>query len=333
MITIEQLIPGNEIIVNDTTTTILTGHYDDPELGLMIKTSKYPGGFPAAKHALPGQQVETVPAVIFEVAIIDKEDPVKITAALIREKAKPLMALTIDSIFDEDGYEKVKKAKTKAVKMRTAIKAKEDEVLKTIKTRHGEEIKVVTDYTAELYTACLEAQNDLQGKLDKIDKERKEASDKLAEEKKAKTDGRNAKMYELGMMFNGTAFFNFGKNIPQDVLHAMADDKYAELLVEIEGLSMEQGVTGTAPLTVPPIEPKAPVKSFGGGWGSPSPKVYETPVMEAATKPEYPNTIYSKEINGMVFYLTKGKITTTGAEVVTNERVADSGVYVQIVKL
>lgn len=321
---IEELKAGTEVLhKSGKTTTVLTGHYEDQELGWMLKTSLFPGGMPLTDFTIPGQQVETVPSVIFEVAVIDKEDPVKITAALIREKAKPLMALTIDSIFDDDAYEKVKKAKTKAVKMRTAIKAKEDEVLKTMKTRHGEEIKLVTDYTAELYTACLEAQNDLQGKLDKIDKERKEASDKLAEEKKAKTDGRNAKMYELGMMFNGTAFFNFGKNIPQDVLHAMADDKYAELLVEIEGLSMEQGVTGTAPLPVPPVvEPKSPVQSFGGGWGSPATK----------SEPKVVNRVFENEvhrsiINGITIILTKGKLTNPDDMVLVNDRIMDSGIY------
>lgn len=356
MINIETLTAGDSVIhKTGKHTTVLTGHYEDTELGWMIKTSLFPGGIPItdfmpAEHATAmANQVE--PSVIFEVAIVEKEDPVKITAKLIREKAAPLMALTIESIFDEKRYEAVKKAKQKAVKMRTAIKSKEDEVLKAIKTRHGEEIKQVTDYTAELYIACLEAQNDLQGKLDKVDKERKEAADKISEEKKAKTDGRDAAMYARGMKFNGTGFMEYGKYIGQDVLHAMSDEKYVELLVEIDGLSMEQAATGTAAVPAAVPEPARAQDNPGFGWapnkatpGNPNPggRVVNNNMWPHSVQDEtldktdrvYDTAIYERAIPelGARLIITNGTIEAEPDAIVANDCIKESYYFVQIVR-
>lgn len=356
MINVETLTAGTSVIhKSGKHTTVLTGHYEDPGLGWMIKTSLFPGGMPItdfmlAEHATTMAN-QIAPPVIFEVAIIEKEEPVKITAKLIREKAAPLMALTIENIFDEKGYDAVKKAKQKAVKMRTAIKSKEDEVLKAIKTRHGSEIKEVTDYTAELYTACLEVQNDLQVKLDKVDKERKDAADKLAEDKKAKTEGRDKQMFALGMKFNGTGFMEYGKYIGQDVLHAMSDEKYAELLVEIEGLSMEQGVTGTAPAPAAVPEAKPVQGSTGFGWmpnqptpGNPNPggKVVNNNMWPHSVQDEnldkadrvYTTAIYERAIAelGVRIIITSGVIEPEVDALVSNDRIKESSYYLQIVR-
>lgn len=343
MINVETLTAGTSVIHNSgKTTTVLTGHYEDPSLGWMIKTSLFPGGMPLVDFMLTEHATamanQVLPSVIFEVAIIEKEEPLKITAKLIREKAAPLMALTIDSIFDEKGYEAVKKAKQKAVKMRTAIKAKEDEVLKAIKTRHSNEIKEVTDYTGELYIACMEAQNDSQSKLDKIDKERQEVADKLAEDKKAKTEGRDKAMYALNMKFNGTGFMEYGKYIAQDVLHAMSDEKYAELITDIEGLSMEQSATGTVPAPVPPAAPQPQQRSVGYGRPAASPtpaNTGSTTVMNGAVADQvYETAIYERSIAelGVRIIITNGVIEAEPDALISNDRIKESSYFLQVVR-
>lgn len=329
MITLEQAIPGTEVTVNGDTTTILTGHYVEERLGLMIKTSKFPGGYPADKHEPVGTKAVAVQPITFEISIIEKEDPVKLTVALVTDKLKPLYDLKIDNYLDEAGYSAVKAGKNKAVKARTAIQAKEKDVIAAIKATHATELAKVTDYTAELYKVCLDAQNDLQGKMDKADKERTAEANRLAEEKKARTEARDNKMFALGMKFNGKGFMEYGKYIDQEVLHAMAEDKYIELLVEIEGLQMEQGITGKESIAI---------KTFSSGMNpdsSPSEMpAYGPRVMPNAkvSKREYPTAVYEREVEGLRIIITKETVEGDSNTLVSNDRILNSYYYLQIVK-
>jgi hypothetical protein len=330
MITLEQCIPGTEVIVNGQTTTILTGHYDDQELGPMIKTSLYPGGYPLSKHSLPGEPTEvteTLPVVIFTGVILDEKEPVKFTPELIRTKSADLLKLTIKDIFDEAGLKAVKAAKQKIVKTRTAIEKIEASEKGKMKVKHDAEKKELTDYAETLYAACREGETDLQTKINTHEAEKAAAAKKLDDDKKAKTAGRNAKMFELGMLFNGFQFSNYGKSIAEGVLHAMTDEKYAELLVEIEGLSMEHGVTGA--VSTPVVEPKAePQGAYVSGWGSPASKggspstVAETPVNRV-----FENEVHRRQINGVTIILTKGKLTNPDDMILVNDRIMESAIY------
>lgn len=328
MITLEEAIPGAQVFVNGDTTTILTGHYIEEKVGLMIKTAKFPGGYPAHMHNPLGAKPVGAPPVTFEISIIEKEEPVKLTVALVTDKLKPLYDLKIDNYLDEKGYEECKKGKNKAVKARTAIKKKEDEVLAAIKARHATEIAQVTDYTAELYKVCLDAQNDLQAKMDKADKDRTAEANRLAEEKKARTEARDNKMFALGMKYNGKGFMEYGKYIDQEVLHAMAEDKYNELLVEIEGLQMEEGVTGKASIAIPVgMEGKAEAPKMGTMYGGAS-----VAYTVKETKREYPTAVYEREVEGLRIIITKETVEGDSNTLVSNDRILNSYYYLQIVK-
>ena len=324
MITIEQIKPGMTIMYEGKETTVLQGSYEDPSLGLMIKTSKFPGGYPQDKYELSGeiQTAEVIAPVTFELALIDEVEPVKITAELIRQKVKPLTDLKIASIFDDKGYAEVKKAVTKTVKLRTSVEAQEKALLKEYKTTYDTKKKEVTDYTDELYKACREAQTALEAKLTTIDNEKKIAADKLANEEKERTEGREAKMYEAGLTFNGQAFVGYGKVITKNSLHSLGQEAFDGLVTELEVLQLEQGVTG---------EVKATPEHNIGGAGS-SFTVRPASSFDAIDEVKYPTALYEKEYNGIRFVLTKGVIDSPEpTAVVINDRVAESGVYVQVI--
>ena len=330
---LEQLPPGAEVvhIKSGKTTTVLRGHYEEPGIGWMLKTSLFPGGYPTTEFVMPEYPEETAvqpeepQGITFEIAIIEKEEPVKLTAELVRQKLKPLYDLTIENYLDEDGYNEVKKGKNKAVKARTSIEKKEKEVLGAIKARHATEIKQVTDYTAELYKVCLEAQNDLQAKLDKADKDKQAEADRLAEERKQKTEAREAKMFELGLTWNGVSFVGYGKPwMSKESLYSMPENTYNGVIEELEALQMEAGVTGKqADL----------IKSFGNGMNTDS-SAGALPVsdykMAANVYRAFIDALYDKQIGGVRVILTKGEIIADGTEIVANDRVANSAVYLHV---
>lgn len=332
MITKEQATPGATVLYKGKETTVLTGSYNEERLGWMVKTSLHPGGYPADQYDLPGeplgnteQLAEIVPAVTFELSVLDEVAPIKLTAELIRQKSKVLTDLTIVNYLDEKGYDAVKKAKQKAVKMRTAIEGKEKEILDAMKLRHTAEKKEVTDYTAELYVACREAQTALEAKLTVIDNAKKEAADKLAADDKARTEGRDNAMYAIGMTFNGQAFVGYGKSITKNSLYSLSAEAYAAYLTELEGLQIEQGVTGE-------------VKTFvGGGMNTDSDynKAPDQPIVSAGNvspqKPMFDNAVYEKTIGGVTFFLTKGEVIPIDGMLVTNERVMQSAIFVNVI--
>lgn len=334
-ITEEQAVPGTSVwyTFDDVSQpTSITGTFQDPELGLMVQCGLYPGGMPAERYSLDGEVTETaveiIPAVTFEVAIIDEKEPVKITSALIRQKSKVLTDLTIANIFDEKGYDAVKKAGAKAVKTRTAIEKKEKEHLGAIKIRHAAEIKEVKDYTGELYTTCREIEKEIQDKIDVIDTAKKAAADLLEKERLEKTEAREAKMYELGMTFNGTQFAGYGKSFSKDDLHGFITDFYNSLVVEIEGLQLEQGVTGKV-IEQPPVA--SPVRSGSISWGGSSAPAASPGIKQPRA---YPKSIYDRTLpDGTRIVLTIGAIDNpeVGALVV-NDLVKGTQVHVQVIK-
>lgn len=282
------------------------------------------------------QVAEEVSTVSFELAIIDEKEPVKLTPALIRQKSKALTDLKIISIFDDAGYKAVKAATQKAIKTRTAIEKKEKEVLKDIKTRHATEIKEVTDYTAELYIACREAQTDLESKTTAIDNEKAIAAKKINDDLKEKTEGRENKMYELGLSWNGQAFVGPGTTIPKQYLFDLTDEKYNTLITEIEALQLEQAVTGdvkAAPVNVASMidGQHANFISSGGYSGSPySPNN----TSQKGIAVLFDNIVYERMINGYAFILTQGKIQEEiKGQLVFNDRIKESGIYAQIIEL
>lgn len=286
---------------------------------------------PAEKGTLI-QVAEEISTVSFELAIIDEKEAVKLTPELIRQKSKALTDLKIISIFDDAGYTAVKAANQKAIKTRTAIEKKEKEVLKTIKTRHTAEIKEVTDYTAALYIACREAQTALEAKMTAIDNEKAIAAKKLADDLKAKTEGRENKMYELGMTFNGTAFVGYGKAITKENLYSLADENYEGVITELEALQLEQSVTGEekpAPVNTSSMT-DAQHQTFinSGGYGK---VTSSTPAPKPKT--EYPTAILDYILeNGQRLLLTKGTIEQIEDHEVINMRVAESAVYLSVLR-
>lgn len=274
-------------------------------------------------EAVPIDVAEVVSAVSFELSIVDEKEPLRLTAALIKEKSKPLTDLTIANMFDEAGYDAVKKAKNRAVKTRTAIEKKEDEVLKQIKTRHKAEIKEVTDYTAELYAACKEVENDLLGKMEKVDNERAAAKAKADAELKAKTDGREKKMFELGLTWNGSHFVGYGKTITKEALFGLYNEPYEHLVAELEGLKMEHGVTGKESKTINPT-----YEVFGHNPINFSESKINSPSFTKA----YPTAIFDETVDGVRFVITDGRITDTetGAKIV-NKQILNSKYFVQAI--
>lgn len=330
MITKEQATPGATVLYKGKETTVLTGSYNEERLGWMVKTSLHPGGYPADQYDLPGetQPANVVHAVSFELALIDEVEPVKITAELIRQKTRPLTDLSIASIFDEKGCAEVKKAVTKAVKLRTAIEKQEKEHLGKLKAIYDTKKKEVTDYTAELYTACREAQTALEAKLTVIDNAKKEAADKLAADEKARTEGRDNAMYAIGMTFNGQAFVGYGKAITKNSLYSLSAEAYAAYLTELEGLQMEEGVTGE----VKTFTPKSPSAGgmYTGGVDPYSPTIRPASKLDEDKK-LFDNEVYSVSIGGYTWVLTKGTVTTIEGQVIANQQVMTSAIYSQVI--
>lgn len=343
MLIINQAITGTEVIYKDPITGTLQnctieGIYTDENIGLMIKSSLYPGGMPAERYFPldePAEMAEilpeeALPAVTFELTILEKKEPVKLTAALITSESKVLTDLTIKNYLDEAGYKAVKAAKQKAIKTRTAIEKKEEEVLKAIKSRHADEIKEVKDYTSKLYIACRAVENDLAGKLTTIDTEKAAEAKKLADAELAKTTGRENKMYEWGLTFNGTSFVGYGKTFfTKNSLYSLSDEAYDALLAELEGLQFEQSVSGEVKA--------APVVSYSVPTSYPpitTSNSFENAIsISAGTVYVYPTALYDRTLpDGTRIVLTKGEIVDpeAGAKVV-NDRVGITAVYVQVI--
>lgn len=280
-----------------------------------------------------------LPAVIFETVLLDEKEPVKITADLIREKSKPLTDLVIENIFDQKGYDAVKSAKNKAVKTRTTIEKLEAAKNKELKADFDGKKKDVSDYTAELYAACKEVENNLQKKLTDIDTAKVAEVERLAKEKKDRTDGREKKMFELGLIWNGSTFSGLGKSFTKEILFEMSDTIYSDFVVELEGLHMTAGVTGKEfeqPATPEQAVPRT-TGGFATSWPSHQPAVKEVTGPPAATGAQrlYGTAIYSRALPecGLRIVITDGIIQDPdGDAVVINDRILESQYYLQVVR-
>lgn len=250
--------------------------------------------------------------VLFEAAILDEKEFTPITAELIREKSKPLTELTIANILDTEGYNKVKAAKNKAIKTRTCIERLEKAQLAEYKAEYDAKKKEVTDYTAGLYSACREVENALQGKLTAIDEAKEAEIKRLNEETRKRTEGREQKLFELGFTWNGQSYLGYGKALTRDYLFGLSDTAYDELLTELEGLQMEIGVTGEV---------------------LPAPEHPPIPAADIFKEREYPTAIFDERVEGLRIVLTKGIVEKPDRDaVLVNKRVAESNVYVQVVR-
>lgn len=279
--------------------------------------------------------IETLPAVIFESILLDENEPVKLTPELIREKSAPLLELSIKDIFDEAGLKLVKAAKQKIIKTRTTIEKMETAKNSELKKDYNKAKKEVTDYTATLYAACKEGENALQLKISTHENEKAAASLKMAQDKLAKTQGRDQKMYDLGMKFNGQAFMEYGKYVSQDVLHEMTDEKFEALLVELDGLRMEQGVTGNKIASAEPVSKPA---SSGIGWTKTENGTHTIGEIADTEQTEtyrvYETAIYERRLaSGMRLIITRGEVENPdGNADVINDRILESAYYIQVAK-
>lgn len=341
MLTKENAIPGTTVIFEGIRETIiLSGNYQDEELGLMIKTAAFPGGMPASKFTFPidpDRATDSHPAVIDKNAPIvifkgklqgDTEDTI-ITPALIEEKSKPLLALKINGIFDTEGMEAVKSAKLKAVKMRTLVEKQADPVMKAINAKAKEDVAKVKAIAEPIYAACKKTEDAMQLVLDNWQTDVNKAKQVESDALKAKTEGRDNKIFELGLTWNGQQFVGYGKVITKEYLYGLPEIRYFELVGELEGLQMEQSVTGevkAAPVVTPPT---GPTTCYGGGS-----TVISTP--QAGTnipKREYITAVYDKTLPaGTRIVLTRGEIPNPedGAKII-NDRVQNSAIYVQVI--
>jgi hypothetical protein len=201
-----------------------------------------------------------------------------------------------------------------------------------MKLRHASEKKEVTDYTAELYVACREAQTALEAKLTVINKSRKEAQDKLDAEEKARTDDRDQKMYSLGMTFNGQAFVGYGKAITKNSLHSLDNESFAGIVTELEGLKIEQDVTGE--VKEAPVAAAQQQTIVGGSGSSFTVKPTNAPenTSHPVTQPKrFENQVYTCNAGDYSFHLTKGVVDFVTNQVIINERVMESAIYVQVI--
>ncbi len=265
----------------------------------------------------------------FMAQILDEPEPIPLTADIIREKSADLLSLTIENIFDTKGYEAVKKAYNKAVKTRTAIEKLEAPKKKEYKTAYDAKVKELTDYTAELYKACREVEDNLKGKFTAIDTAIVVEQKRLADEKREKTEGREKAMYAVGMQFNGINFAGHGKMITKEMLHSMKDADYDTMLEELTLAHQEAQITGKDPEPAgPPIPPVR--MSYGGGSSWPS---SSTPKAPSPAAPPM-DIIYETAVPdcGVRIFITRGAITAEPDALVANDEVNDSGFFMQVTR-
>lgn len=337
MLTKEQIRPGMTIMYGDKETTVLQGSYEDEELGFMVKTSKFPGGYPIDKYELPSQQLTVVKdepqtqTIVFKGKIVGELEETIFTPEIIAEKSKPLLALKIKGAFDSKGAEEVKKAINKAVKMRTAVESQANPLMTSINAKAKQAVQAVKDAAQPIYDACYATQNTLQATYNAwlLDVQKEEK--RVADEEHAKTVARDNALYALNMTFNGQMFIGYGKTVTPNSLHSLSAEAYADLLTELESLQIEQGFTGEVKAHTnvdAPIQ-HIPRSSSGGGWPvTPRP----TPVAEVIREKLFDNEIYSVSVGGYTWSLTKGVVTTIDGQIIANEQVSNTGVYSQVIK-
>ena len=287
---------------------------------------------PAEVETLPA--VQTTPIVVFKGKLIGDLEETVITADLVREKSKPLLALKINGIFDTAGADEVKSAIQKAVKMRTSLESQADPLIKKINAQAKKDVQAVKDIAEPIYAACRETQNTLQATWDAWKLSVDKAALAEAEALKAKTDGRENKMFELGLTWNGAVFSGYNRVIPKTYLFELDDEKYAALLVELEGLQMEAGVTGEkaeASIAIPSGHTPPPM-GYAIPTGTRPPTVLNFKIEETVY-----DQVVACDYSGIRIVLTKGEAVLPESLrpdelLIKNNRIANSGVYLTVIK-
>ena len=272
---------------------------------------------------------------MFKGKIVGELEETIFTPELIAERSKPLLALKIKGVFDSKGAEEVKKAINKAVKMRTAVEGIEEPIIKNINSQAKKAVAAVREVSKPIYEACYATQNTLQATYDAWVLEVQKAEKKAAEEELAKTVERENKMYELGMTFNGQAFVGYGKAITKNSLYSLDDDSFKGIVTEIEGLNIEQDVTGEVKeAPIPPMSVASMTdeqhRNFinNGGYAKSTQLPPSTPIPQPK---RFENQVYTCSAGDYSFHLTKGVVNSVTNQVIINERVMESAIYVQVV--
>lgn len=336
-ITEEFLQKGTKVDINGVQ-TILTGEsYQDGELGLMLKSDAFPGGMPADKHQLipvtMGTEVTIAKkaVIVFKGKMVGDIEETEITPALIEERSKPLLALKINGIFDNEGAEAVKAAIQKAVKMRTLVEKQEDPEIKRVNAAAKKRVADIREISKPIYDACLKTQNTLQATYNAWESEVLAAKQKEIDALKAKTEGREKKMFDLGLTWNGEFFVGYGRSYAKEYLHNLAEVTFFELVGELEGLKMEQDVTGKVaePVTQQPSNGFGSVSTFSTGMNKDS-----EPGTQPGKKVDILAAVYDKTLpDGTRIILTQGEVEIPELNfLIKNDRVMKSGIYVQVTK-
>lgn len=273
-----------------------------------------------------------LPVIEFKGKIAGDTEETVITPALIAEKSKPLLELKITGLLDTKGAEEVKKAITKAVKMRTAVEPMVKDLKGKLKSQYEAALTKVDEVANPIFEACRSTQNALQKTYDDWQAKVTAAREKEEAELKAKTEGREKKMFELGLTWNGTNFIGYGKSFPKEGLFVMNDEHYAEFITELEGLQMEHGVTGKeVPQSVQGLDPsirqtilgESPLQPLGGDAFVPP------------AKPVLANEIFSLQLaNGQWIVMTKGSVEheIDRSYEVLNKQMPNSVVHLHVTK-
>lgn len=269
--------------------------------------------------ALAVQQEQKL-TVTFKGKLVGDLEETIITPELIEEKSKPLLALKINGIFDTENAEKVKEAILKAVKMRTLVEKQADPIIKNINAQAKKDVQAVKDIAQPIYDACMKTQNTLQATYDAWQTEVAKAKQAEEEKLRAKTEGREAKMYELGMAWNGRSFIGYGKVIDKDFLFGLTDEAYGQLVVELSGLQMQTGMTGETFKETPEGVTVNPDSHFNQRPSSQPFKPFD-------------NTIYERHIpeHGVHLFITNGEVAEHPAACVQNDQILESNYFVQVI--
>src|ERR1700761_1141111 len=92
--------------------------------------------------------VQQAPIIVFKGKLAGETQETEITPTLIAQKAKPLLELKINGLFDTDGAEKVKDPILKPVRMRTLVEKQAEPAIKAINAKakeHVARIKAIAD--------------------------------------------------------------------------------------------------------------------------------------------------------------------------------------------
>jgi len=281
----------------------------------------------------PINQIEVAPPteIVFKGKIAGELEETIITPELIDERSKPLLALTIKGLHDTEGAEAMKAAVLKAVRLRTSVEKLEEPILKSITAQAKKAKEAVTSVSKPIYDKCLEVQNALQAKLDAWQLQVNQAKAKEDAALKERTEAREAKMFSLGMLYNGVAFTGYGKTITKESLFALEQDRYDALIVELTGLKEEADLLPPTEAPVAsaflgtPMYHSAPTTALNGSVGA-------NTATKRTTKFGGQEIVYLKLTSLGSIIITKGQVPADTEAEVLNDRILLSSYYLHLTK-